>query len=153
MDLILWRHAEAVLEGAGQDDLERALTAKGERQAQRMGEWLNRHLAHSTRVLVSPAVRCQQTALALGRKFRTVAELAPGASGAAVLQVARWPDAAEPVLVVGHQPTLGMVASRVLTSSEQPWSIRKAAAWWLRSRSRDEGERVLLHVVQGPDSL
>jgi len=58
MDLILWRHAEASeLEGAG-DDLERALTPKGERQAQRMAEWLNQRLAHSTRILVSPAVRC-----------------------------------------------------------------------------------------------
>ena len=43
-----------------------------------MAEWLNRRLAHSTRILVSPALRCQQTAKALGRKFRTVAELAPG---------------------------------------------------------------------------
>jgi len=153
MDLILWRHAEAVMEVADQEDLERTLTAKGERQAQRMAEWLNRHLAHSTRILVSPAVRCQQTAHALGRKFRTVGELAPGASGAAVLQAARWPDAAEPVLVIGHQPTLGLVASLVLTGSEQPWSVRKAAVWWIRSRSRDEGERVVLQAVQGPDSL
>ena len=33
MDLILWRHAEAEDARAGQDDLERALTPKGERQA------------------------------------------------------------------------------------------------------------------------
>ena len=31
MDLILWRHAEAQLARAGQDDLERPLTAKGRR--------------------------------------------------------------------------------------------------------------------------
>jgi phosphohistidine phosphatase len=78
MDLILWRHAEASeLESAG-DDLERALTPKGERQAQRMGEWLNQRLAHSTRILVSPALRCQQTARALGRSFKTASALAPG---------------------------------------------------------------------------
>ena len=153
MDLILWRHAEAVIESEGQNDLERALTAKGERQAQKMAEWLNRHLAHSTRVLVSPALRCQQTAQALGRKFRTVASLAPGASAAAVLAAARWPDASEPVLVVGHQPTLGLVASLALTNAAQPWSVRKGAVWWLRSRSREEGERVVLQAVQGPDSL
>jgi phosphohistidine phosphatase len=153
MDLILWRHAEAVLESEGQNDLERALTAKGERQAQKMAEWLNRHLAHSTRVLVSPALRCQQTAQTLGRKFRTVASLAPGASAAAVLAAARWPDASEPVLVVGHQPTLGLVASLALTNAAQPWSVRKGAVWWLRSRSREEGERVVLQAVQGPDSL
>ncbi|HEX2539775.1 MAG TPA: histidine phosphatase family protein [Caldimonas sp.] len=153
MDLILWRHVEAVLESPGHDDLQRALTSKGERQAQRMAEWLNRHLAHSTRVLVSPAVRCQQTAQALGRKFRTVAALGPGSGAGAVLTAARWPDASEPVLVVGHQPTLGMVASLALTGTAQPWSVRKGAVWWLRSRSRDEGERVILQAVQGPDSL
>jgi phosphohistidine phosphatase len=153
MDLILWRHAEAAIESEGQNDLERPLTSKGERQAQKMAEWLNRHLAHSTRVLVSPALRSQQTAQALGRKFRTVASLAPGASAAAVLAAARWPDASEPVLVVGHQPTLGLVASLALTNAAQPWSVRKGAVWWLRSRSREEGERVVLQAVQGPDSL
>ena len=38
MDLILWRHAEAVLEREGLPDLDRALTTKGERQAKRMAE-------------------------------------------------------------------------------------------------------------------
>ena len=63
MDLILWRHAEAHVIKEGQSDLERTLTTKGERQAQRMAEWLNQRLAHSTRILVSPAVRTQQTAI------------------------------------------------------------------------------------------
>jgi len=64
MDLILWRHAEAI-EGEAGEDLARKLTSKGERQAERMAEWLNRRLSHSTRILVSPAVRCQETAKAL----------------------------------------------------------------------------------------
>ena len=38
MDLILWRHAEAQVAKEGQPDADRTLTAKGERQAQRMGE-------------------------------------------------------------------------------------------------------------------
>ena len=59
-----------------------------------MAEWLNQRLAHSTRILVSPALRCQQTAQALGRKFKTASALAPGATREALLQAARWPDAA-----------------------------------------------------------
>ncbi|MEP7300351.1 MAG: histidine phosphatase family protein [Caldimonas sp.] len=152
MDLILWRYAEAT-ESVAENDLARELTAKGEGQAERMAEWLNRRLAPSTRVLVSPAVRCQQTAKALGRSFRTVAELAPGASAEAVLRVARWPDASEPVLVIGHQPTLGLAASLVLTGSAQPWSIRKAAVWWIRHRPRDDESRAALQAVQSPDCL
>src|SRR5687768_7195599 len=114
MDLILWRHAEAHPEREGQTDLERPLTAKGERQAQRMAEWLNQRLAHSTRILVSPALRTQQTAKALDRSFKTVQLLAPEASATALLSVARWPEATEPVLVIGHQPTLGQVAALLL---------------------------------------
>jgi len=153
MDLILWRHAEAVGENEAEDDLARALTAKGERQAERMAEWLNRRMAHSTRVLASPAVRCQQTAKALGRKVRTIADLAPGGSVETVLRAARWPDAAEPVLIVGHQPTLGYVASLVVTGSAQPWAVKKGAVWWIRCRVRDGVNQVVVKGVQGPEWL
>ena len=153
MDLILWRHAEAVLERPDRDDLERALTPKGERQAQRMAEWLNQRLAHSTRILVSPAKRCQQTAKALDRHFKTLPALAPDADGEALLKAARWPDGSEPVLVIGHQPTLGLVASYLLANLPQPWSIKKGGVWWLRNRDREGGAQIVLHAVMGPDCL
>ena len=153
MDLILWRHAEAVEIGLTEDDLQRELTPKGERQAQRMAEWLNQRIAHSTRILVSPAVRCQQTAKALGKKFKTSIELAPDGNGEGLLKAARWPDSSEPVLIVGHQPTLGLVASFLLTNLPQPWTIKKGAVWWIRSRSREDGEQVILQAVQAPDLL
>ena len=152
MDLILWRHAEAV-EREGLPDLERMLTSKGERQAQRMADWLNHRIAHSTRVLASPALRCQQTAKALGRKFRTIDTIAPEAGPDAVLTAARWPEASEPVLVIGHQPTLGQVAALLLSGQAQPWAVRKGAVWWLRSRDREGSSQVVLHAVMGPDSL
>jgi phosphohistidine phosphatase len=153
MDLILWRHAEAFEMREVENDLDRALTPKGERQAQRMGEWLNQRLAHSTRILVSPALRCQQTAKALGRKFRTAPELAPDGDAQAVLKVARWPESNEPVLIIGHQPTLGLVAAFLLSSVPQPWSIKKGAAWWIRSRHRENLDQVILQAVQSPDCL
>ena len=78
MDLILWRHAEAEDEADGQHDLERALTPRGEKQAARMAGWLDRHLPEGARILCSPARRCEQTALALGRKFKIRDALAPG---------------------------------------------------------------------------
>ena len=153
MDLILWRHAEASELHEGRDDLERALTAKGERQAHRMADWLNQRIAHSTRILVSPAVRCQQTAKALGKKFKTLPELAPDGNGEALLKAARWPDASEPVLIVGHQPVLGLVASYLLTDTPQPWTIKKGAVWWIRGRNREDTEQVILQAVQAPDLL
>lgn len=153
MDLILWRHADALDLREPQDDLERALTPKGERQAQRVAAWLNRQLPAATRVLASPARRAQQTAAALDRKFKTVPALAPDADVAALLHAVRWPDAREPVLVVGHQPTLGLAAAYLLSGQPQAWPIRKAAAWWLRARERDGTLQVVLHGVVAPDLL
>ena len=148
MDLILWRHAEAE---PGEPDLGRRLTAKGIKQAERVAGWLDGHLPDTTRILASPADRAQQTALALKRKFRTVDELAPGATATAVLTAAGWPDSRESVLVVGHQPTLGEVASLLLAGQELPWSMRKSAVWWLSNRVRDGVSAVVLRVVIGPD--
>jgi phosphohistidine phosphatase len=151
MDLILWRHAEAFEARDGQDDLERALTPKGERQAQRMAAWLNRHLPASAKLLVSPARRCQQTAAALERKAKTVAALAPDATVDRLLHAVRWPDAREPVLVVGHQPVLGMAVAYLLSGQAQVWPVRKAGVWWLRVRQREGEPQVVLHAVMTPD--
>jgi phosphohistidine phosphatase len=128
MDLILWRHADAE-EGA--DDLARALTPKGDKQAARMGAWLDARLPKSARVLVSPALRAQQTARALARKSETVAELKPGTPAAAILKAAGWPAADGTLVIVGHQPTLGAAAALALTGKPVQWRIRKGAIWWL----------------------
>jgi phosphohistidine phosphatase len=153
MDLILWRHAEAVAQRADLPDLERPLTPKGERQAQRMAEWLNQRLTDSTRILASPALRCQQTAKALGRKFKTVDEIAPDVGAEQLLRAARWPEGSEAVLLVGHQPTIGEAAALVLAGSAQPWAVKKGAVWWFRQRDREGDGEVVLHAVQSPDSL
>lgn len=156
MDLILWRHAHAgdPYEDAEQD-LMRPLSPKGERQAARMGDWLNRHLTESTRVLASPALRTRQTATALGRDFKVVDALAPGGGVDELLRAARFPRSREAVLVVGHQPTLGLVLAHLLQASEtsQPWSFKKGAVWWLRWREREGLAQITVHAVLGPDTL
>ncbi|HEU0198925.1 MAG TPA: phosphohistidine phosphatase SixA [Burkholderiaceae bacterium] len=152
MELILWRHAEAE---TGEPDLGRKLTAKGEKQARRVAEWLHAHLPESARILTSPATRATQTAAVLAelahRKFKVVDLLAPGATAEEVLRAAEWLHAKVPVVVVGHQPTLGWVASRLLAGEEQPWSVKKAAAWWLSARTRAHEPQVILRAVINPD--
>nr|WP_217283842.1 phosphohistidine phosphatase SixA [Aquabacterium terrae] len=155
--MILWRHAEAREAADGESDLERPLTPRGIKQAHRMSEWLNRFLPESTRVLVSPALRTRQTADALGRKQRIVDGLAPGAGVNQLLEAARWPDAREPVLVIGHQPTLGQVAAYLMAGAaavQAPaWAVRKGAVWWLRHRDREDGAEVVLVSVRTPEKL
>ncbi len=151
MDLILWRHAEAFDAREDQDDLARELTPKGDKHARRMAEWLNSVLPESTRILVSPALRAQQTAQALKRKFKTVPAIAPGALPPDLIAAARWPDSREPVLVVGHQPTLGLTVGSLLGTAVHDWSIRKGAVWWLRHRERDGLHEVIVVTVRAPD--
>ena len=153
MDLILWRHAEAFEMREIENDLERALTPKGERHARRVAEWLNQVLPHSTKVISSPALRAKQTAEALERKFKLNDALAPEGTVDGLLAAVRWPDAREPVLVVGHQPTLGLVAAQLLCGAPHAWAIRKAAVWWLRYRERNGDDQVVLQAVLGPDCL
>ena len=153
MDLIIWRHAEAADAEAGEDDLERALTAKGQKQARRMAEWLTSQLPDSCRVLVSPAVRTRQTADALQRKYKIVPELAPGADTEDILLAANWPNAKEPVLVVGHQPTLGQVAALLLSGQPQDWQIKKGAAWWIVRRDPLDPYSVYLKAVLSPEMI
>jgi phosphohistidine phosphatase len=154
MELLLWRHCEAE---PGEPDLGRALTGKGEKQARRVADWLHAQLPDSARILTSPARRAQQTAQALAemapRKLKVVDTLAPGAGAGDVLRAARWPDGKSTIVVVGHQPTLGWVASRLLTGAEADWTIRKGALWWFTSRNRDGVEQAVLRAVVGPDLL
>jgi len=151
MDLILWRHAEAE-EARGDDDLGRALTARGREQATRMAAWLGQRLPPTTRILVSPALRCQQTVAALGRSASTLAAIGPGASAKAVVEAAGWPHAGAAVLVVGHQPTLGETAALVLGARDESRRLRKGAVCWLRS-GPDDGAAVEVHARKSPDEL
>jgi len=150
MELLLWRHAEAE---DGLPDLDRPLTAKGHKHAGKVAAWLDRNLPGNCRVLASPALRTQQTAAALGRKFKTVASLGPGANVADVLVAAGWPDGKESALIVGHQPTLGWVAGELLGVAQSNLAVKKGAVWWFSNREREDGPRVVLRAVVAPELL
>lgn len=153
MDLILWRHAEAQELGDGQDDLKRDLTSRGEKQAARMAHWLDRQLPDGARILVSPSRRTEQTAQALERKYKIRPELAPDATVAQLLELVQWPDAKHPVVVVGHQPTLGQTIAHLLGLPLSEVSVKRAAIWWLRSRERETGAQTVVVTVQSPEVM
>jgi phosphohistidine phosphatase len=153
MDLIIWRHAEAEDEREGLDDLERALTPKGEKQAARMARWLDQRLPEDTRILCSPALRCEQTVLPLGREYELRDELAPGNDGEKLLQAADWPQGSGVVLVVGHQPMLGQAIATAIGAKSDEFTIRKGGVWWLRSRERDSRQQTVVIAVQPPELL
>lgn len=150
MDLILWRHAEAE---EGVPDLQRPLTAKGQKQARRMAEWLDSQLPDGCKILVSPALRTLQTADPLGRKYKVVPEIGPGASAQDVLRAANWPKGKEAVMVVGHQPTLGQVAALLVGGREGDWEMKKANAWWIVQKEADDPDSLYLKAVMAPELI
>ncbi|PVE42103.1 SixA phosphatase family protein [Limnohabitans planktonicus] len=153
MDLILWRHAEAFDPEPGQNDLERVLTPRGQKHASRMADWLERQLPEGARILSSPAVRAEQTVRALSRKYKVRDALSPGASVEDLLEAAGWPDAKHAVVLVGHQPSLGLLASRLLQMGDGACPIRKGAVWWLRNRHREGQDQTVIMSVTVPDRL
>ncbi|VCU71408.1 Phosphohistidine phosphatase SixA [Pigmentiphaga humi] len=150
MNLLLWRHAEAE---DGQDDMARELTRRGRKQASAMSAWLHAHAPSGLLVMVSPAVRTRQTADALDREYQVVPDLAPEAEPAHVLAAVGWPLSPRPVLVVGHQPTLGRVASTLLAGQDLPWTLKKGGLWWLARRQRDEDFQTVLRAVVNPEFI
>ncbi len=145
MDLILWRHGEAEEGGA---DLERQLTAKGRKQAERVAQWLLQRLPGKFSVISSPAARAQQTAEALQANFKTLKALAPGAQVKDILQAANWPDHKGAVVLVGHQPDLGHAVAYLVSGQQAEWRVKKGGLWWVSNKNE-----LIVRAVVSPDLL
>ena len=154
LNLVLWRHAQAA---DGLPDDARELTARGQRQAQRMARWLRDRLPDDFEVLASPTVRTRQTARALVAEPRIDARLAPGAGVGDYLAAIDWPQgpkrAQGTVVVVGDQPVIGRFASLLLSGAQADWSVAKGAVWWFATRSRGGDHEVVLRASIVPEML
>lgn len=144
MDLLLWRHAEAV---DGIPDHDRELTERGQKQARKMAEWLHRHRPKKLKVMVSPTVRTRQTAAAFTDAFEIVPALGPDAGVSDMLAALGWPDASGATLIVGHQPGLGRLAALLLSGIEADWTIKKGSLWWFTNRVRNDETQTVLRAV------
>jgi len=148
MDLILWRHAEAA--DAVPDDA-RPLTDKGRRQAEHMARFIASRLPKNTRILVSPALRAQQTASALTKHFTTEPKVGTQATAKTALAAAGWAKDSGSVLIVGHQPYLGELAALLMTGHAESWNMKKGAVWWFTRT--DDDPQANLRLVIAPDLL
>lgn len=118
-------------------------------QAACAAAWLKPRLPERCDILVSPAVRAQETALALDRPFSTSSKVGTDTSAADVIAAAGGPARSDLVVIVGHQPILGRVAAMLLSGREFDWEIAKAALWWFRH----SGGNTSLIAVLDPDAL
>lgn len=144
MDLLLWRHAEAV---EGTPDHTRELTVRGHKQARKVAAWLQTQQPKRLKVLVSPTLRTRQTASAFTDQFEIVSALGPEGNVADLIAASGWPDGSTACLIIGHQPTLGRLAALLLSGAEADWTIKKGALWWFTNRVRDGESQTVLRAV------
>jgi len=154
-NLILWRHAEAEIDSKTGDDTDRALTKTGLKDAAKMAKWLNQHLPLNTEAYCSPARRCIETASALQKlnpiEIKVVDFLRVDSTAEIITKQIVDNDSSKTILIIGHQPNLGLVITRLLGMNESACAVKKGAVWWLRQRNVDGVMQTYLFTVQHPD--
>jgi phosphohistidine phosphatase len=116
--LVILRHAKAD-RPSGVADVDRPLTDRGHADAAAVGAWLASRGYAPDVVLCSPARRTRQTwhgvALALtgAPEVRYEPDLYAGGVHAVLSLIAGVPESAGTVLVVGHNPTVSLLSTRL----------------------------------------
>jgi phosphohistidine phosphatase len=127
MNLYIMRHGLAVDRGTSgfEDDSERPLTSQGERKVQHVAETLARMEVAFDAILSSPLVRARQTAevvkkeLKYRKEIQLTEHLSPGGSARQLVKLMQdLPGPLQDVLLVGHEPDLGQLASLLLTGGD-----------------------------------
>ena len=146
--LILLRHAKAETPGV-LDDFDRALTARGESDADAAGAWLANEKLHPDLVLCSPARRTRQTwsgasiALQQGEPAAPAPEvhyeerLYSGGRSEVFDLLRAVPDSVRTVLVVGHNPTMSEVSALLLPNEQFTGSVVEMKTAGLAVHSND----------------
>jgi phosphohistidine phosphatase len=133
--IYLVRHAIAALASADTHDSDRPLTAEGTRKMTRAALGLKRLGVVPDIVLSSPLRRAQETAALLASTLASdlaveiYRPLAPGTAPAELLRSLRPYRTVQHVMLVGHQPDIGGLASHLLTGSAglAPLPFKKGA--------------------------
>ncbi|MBE2180410.1 MAG: phosphohistidine phosphatase SixA [Chthoniobacterales bacterium] len=117
MQLHLLRHAEA--ESFAPSDAARTLTAKGTEQARRVGRYCGKHGLVPQVILTSPVTRALQTAKLVagqldGVELTEVPWAACGMDPLEALAEIKAYAEFDSVMLVGHQPDLGLLAASLL---------------------------------------
>jgi phosphohistidine phosphatase len=121
MDLFILRHGKAGKAINGPEDAERALTREGKEGINRVAKWMKDKNFRFDTIATSPLKRARQTAAIvaseLGQEDRLAVwdELAPGGDPDTVCYNASQQGNDAAVLIVGHEPALSGLISRIIS--------------------------------------
>ena len=117
--LLILRHAKSSWADSSISDWQRPLNERGERDAPRAGQWLRERGLVPDIIITSDAVRARTTAEAVAKAsgHLQAIRLEPslyGASPEAMIEVLNGaPDEARAVMIVGHNPGLEELVSKL----------------------------------------
>jgi phosphohistidine phosphatase len=157
MELILLRHAEAAEAVLGQNDADRPLTENGYDQVRALVRaWRTLGLG-TPRIATSPLLRARQTAETLrdglGLPDDSLTEIAGLAPGLRPRRLARRlrRERVPFLVVVGHQPDLGLLAGWLIGGRRTRVELAKAGLAWIvcdEGPAKRAGE---LHLLLTPE--
>ncbi|MDT8879847.1 phosphohistidine phosphatase SixA [Halomonas saccharevitans] len=154
--LLIMRHGEAA---PGAPDAERVLTARGEREAERMGRWLASRTdldATRLRLVASPYVRARQTAQRiaepLGLEVETLALITPDDAPGAVIDWLLDEADDRPLMLVSHMPLVAALTGLLVEGrAERGPGFATAAVAELTAEVRAAGCARLRRLVSPAD--
>lgn len=154
-NLIIWRHAEAEVQSETGHDSDRALTKRGDKDAAKIAKWLHKHAPDHIEILCSPARRCLQTAQALHDlnhvEVKVTDFLSVDSHVARIVKEISNNNDTQTILIVGHQPNLGLLISQLLGLHERACVVKKGAVWWLKQRKAGRSALYYIEAVKQPD--
>ncbi len=113
--LFILRHAKSSWDDPGLDDHDRPLAPRGRRACKAMAAHLRTNAIEPELVLCSSARRTRETleGVAPGGKHLIEAELYSASPGDLVDRLRRVPDGVGSVMLIGHNPSMQMLALRL----------------------------------------
>jgi phosphohistidine phosphatase len=147
MIVVLVRHAQAIEAAPGLGDADRWLSAKGRKTARRVGEWLAKPKRRPRAIWTSSLVRAVQTAEILAGAFEfegeitVCGELSPGRDPGDLLRVLAEHKDPSPLALVGHEPSLSLVATSLLADPSWP-GLRKGGVLAVEWSGSGKAERL-----------
>jgi phosphohistidine phosphatase len=121
IELYLLRHAEAAPQASFQDDASRQLTVAGKAQAAKLAQHLKKMGLTFDVVISSPFDRAKQTAQIIleatssSHELTLSSSLTPNASTREILKELKPLHRCKRILLVGHMPHLGQLASFLIS--------------------------------------
>lgn len=131
MLIYLLRHGDASNEVL--NDKTRPLSEEGKISIGSVARYIYRQKMGITRIITSPLLRAWQTAeivtdvLNLGGKIEKLEDLLPGSNPQNIVHESTTLNNDERVLLVGHQPFLGMLISHLICNGISQVEVKKAS--------------------------